>query len=83
MVSVFDICTVGLDEDDELVFEFTEEFLELTFDERIELLTNLSDHAMSIVDAALDIDDAEIAGELPLSDEDDDDDDAFDAEELA
>jgi hypothetical protein len=82
MASVFDICTVGLDEDDELVFEFTEEFLELTFDERIELLTNLSDHAMSIVDAALGIDDAEIAGEHPLSDEDDED-DAFDIEELA
>jgi hypothetical protein len=83
MTSVFDICTVGLDEDDELGFEFTEEFLELTFDERIELLTNLSDHAMSIVDAALDIGDAEIVGELPLSDEDDEDDDAFNAEELA
>jgi hypothetical protein len=85
MTSVFDVGTIGVDEDDELNIEFTAEFLELSIDERIELLCNLSDYAMGIVDSVYDEEDFELAGEHPLEDEEEEeeDDDAFDAEELA
>jgi hypothetical protein len=85
MASVFDIGTIGVDENDEIVIEFTEEFMELTVEERVESINNLIDYAVGIVDAASDEDDFEVDEdeEDAETESDDDDDDAFDPLQLS
>ena len=85
MTSVFDVGTIGVDENDEIVIEFTEEFMELTVEERVEAINNLIDYAVGIVDAVADESDFEIDEdeEETETESKDEDDDAFDPLQLA
>jgi hypothetical protein len=88
MASVFDIGTIGIDESDETVIEFTEEFMELTVEERLDAMNNVIDYVLSLIEEVEDIDLLEIDGEDEDEEDaetesDDDDDDAFDPLQLS
>ena len=88
MASVFDIGTIGIDESDEIVIEFTEEFMELTVEERLDSMNNVIDYVLSLIEEVEDIDLLEIDGEDEDEEDaetesDDDDDDAFDPLQLS
>ena len=88
MASVFDIGTIGIDESDETVIVFTEEFMELTVEERLDAMNNVIDYVLSLIEEVEDIDLLEIDGEDEDEEDaetesDDDDDDAFDPLQLS
>jgi len=87
MASVFDIGTIGIDESDETVIEFTEEFMELTVEERLDAMNNVIDYVLSLIeeveDIDLDIDGEDEDEEDAETESDDDDDDAFDPLQLS
>jgi hypothetical protein len=88
MASVFDIGTIGIDESDETVIEFTEEFMELTVEERLDAMNNVIDYVLSLIEEVEDIDLLEVDGEDEDEEDaetesDDDDDDAFDPLQLS
>jgi len=88
MTSVFDVGTIGVDESDEITIEFTEEFMELTVEERLDAMNNVIDYVLSLIEEVEDIDLLEVDGEDEDEEDaetesDDDDDDAFDPLQLS